>query len=200
MRAAKLAAAAAALKRQSESAAPFALAFVTDAERAPDPLLVARVLPKGAAIILRDYRAPNRAALAAQLKSICDARGLKLLIGADLALAESIGADGVHLPRWHEPERAFPGAMIVSASCHNARELAQANAMGADVALLSPVFPTGSHPGKAGLGAEKFLALAATSPLPVLALGGVDETNAASLVGPNVAGIAAISAFLDGTR
>ncbi|GJL90883.1 MAG: thiamine phosphate synthase [Hyphococcus sp.] len=196
MRAAKLAAAAAALKRQSGLTAPFSLAFLTDAERAPNPLLIARVLPAGAAIILRDYRLPNRAGLAAQLKSICDARDLKFLIGADLALAESIGAYGVHLPRWFEPDRICPDGMVVSAACHNAKELAQADAMGADIALLSPVFATDSHMRAAGLDAEKFLALAAGAPLPVLALGGVDETNALSLAGANVAGLAAIGAFL----
>lgn len=173
------------------------MVFLTDADRVPNPLLIARVLPASAAIVLRDYRSPNRAGLAAQLKSICDARDLKLLIGADFALAESVGAHGVHLPRWFEPERYAPEGMMLSASCHNAKELAQADAMGADVAFLSPVFATASHPGATGFGSEKFLSLAARSPLPVLALGGVNESNAAALTGPNVAGIAAIGAFLD---
>lgn len=195
MRAAKLAAAAAALKRQSGANAPFHLAFLTDAARAPHPLLVARVLPEGSAVILRDYRMPGRAGLAAQLKSVCAARGVRLIVGADVGLARRIGADGVHVPRWFSPAAALDG-LIVTAAAHDGQELARGKALGADLALLSPAFPTGSHSGAGALGSAEFRALAQASPLPVLALGGVDETNAARLTGPNVAGLAAIGAFL----
>lgn len=195
MRAATLAAAADALKRQSVRKAPFALAFLTDAARAPEPVLIARVLPRGSAVILRDYQMAKRAALAAQLKSVCEARGLFLLIGADPGLAERIGADGVHAPRWWAP-RETPPDMLLTAACHDAASLARAAAIGATAALLSPVFATASHPGTDGLGADAFRALAANASLPVLALGGVDETNAHHLAGPNVAGLAAIGAFL----
>ena len=197
MRAAKLAAAANDLKRRSGVSTPFHLAFLTDGRRAPDPLLVARVLPKGAGVILRDYETPRRAALAAQLKSVCAARGVRLLIGADMALAERLGADGVHCPRWFSAARPIPQGMIVTASAHDVAELRRAEAMGADLALLSPAFPTSSHEGEEGLGPAAFRRLAAASPVPVLALGGVDETNAGRLAGANVAGLAAIGAFLD---
>ncbi len=159
------------------------------------PELIARALPAGAAIILRDYGAPDRAHLAARLKAICAPRGVKLLIGAEIGLAERIGADGVHLPRWHMLAARPPAGMIVSAACHDAGELARAKRFGADIALLSPVFGSASHPQSDGLGAEKFKALAAAAALPVFALGGVDETNAMQLAGRNVAGIGAISAF-----
>lgn len=195
MRAAKLAAAAHALKRQSGVSAPFSLAFLTDARRAPQPLPIARVLPEGAAVILRDYDLPHRAGLAAQLKSVCAGRGVKLIIGADTDLAMRLGADGVHLPHWFSPNKPIPKNMIVTASCHDEEDLARAKRAGADLALLSPAFATGSHPGGPWLGMARFNSLAAASPLPVLALGGVDETNARLLAGPNVAGIAAISAF-----
>lgn len=195
MRAAKLAAAAAWLKRQSQADAALSLAFLTDAHRAPHPLLIARRLPSGAAVILRDYNLPRRAGLAAQLKSVCAGRGVKLIIGADTDLAMRLGADGVHLPHWFSPNKPIPKNMIVTASCHDEEDLARAKRAGADLALLSPAFATGSHPGGSWLGMARFNSLAAASPLPVLALGGVDETNARLLAGPNVAGIAAISAF-----
>ncbi len=147
-------------------------------------------------MILRDYDMPRRAGLAAQLKSVTSARGLKLIIGADIELAREIGADGVHCPRWYSPGAALPDGMILTAACHDTAELRRARAMGADLALLSPAFTTGSHPGDGAMGASAFKALAASAPLPVLALGGVLEINARCLTGRNVAGIAAISAFL----
>ncbi|MEZ5893543.1 MAG: thiamine phosphate synthase [Parvularculaceae bacterium] len=196
VRAAKLAAAGRMLKARSGAIAPFSLAFMTDAARAPDPLLIARVMHAGGAIVLRDYRHPKRAALAAQLQSICARRGLKLIVGADIALAQTLGAAGVHLPRWFSPTTPIPKGMIVTASCHDAAELDEAKEKGAQAAFLSPAFATQSHPDARALGAARFKQLAAASPLPVIALGGADEANAPQLCGPNVAGLAAIGAFL----
>lgn len=169
---------------------------MTDQNRAPQPHLIADVLPRGAAVILRDYRHKARAALATQLKSICATRGIFLLVGADPALAEDIGADGVHFPTWHEGPRNAPRGMIITASCHSAADLGDDQTAGVDAVLLSPAFATVSHPGAAALGGDGFRKLAAMSPRPVFALGGVNENNARQLSGANVAGIAAIGAFL----
>ena len=164
----------------------------------PNPEIVARNLPKGAAIILRDYRLPQRQALARRLKSICAARGLLLIIGADPDLAQAVEADGLHMPSWYRSKSAAPQDIIVTTACHRGEDLEEANRFGADVSFLSPVFPTPSHPGQDHLGAQTFRALAAASPLPVLALGGVDERNAEALAGPNIVGLGAIEAFLAG--
>lgn len=196
-RADKLAAAARSLKRQSGVTAPFSLAFLTDQKRAPQAQQIAAVLPRGAAVIFRDYQHTDRAKLAAQLKSICAARGVFLLIGADLALAKDIAADGVHFPSWYKGDRnVLPGA-IKTTSCHSAADLNGVKVADIDIVLLSPALPTASHPGAPALGADKFRKLASKSPRPVLALGGINESNAEQLAGANVAGIAAIGAFLD---
>lgn len=195
-RAANLAAAAARLKRQARAGAPFSLAFMSDAARVPHPEAIARVLPRGGAFILRDYADPRRAALARRLQSICMRRGVLLIVGADLRLAREIGAAGVHLPSWAPAPAQSPGDLVVTAACHSAEDLERAAATGADLALLAPVFSTVSHPDAETLGAARFKAMAAAAPLPVLALGGVDETNADALAGPNVVGLAAIGAFL----
>lgn len=152
-------------------------------------------MPAGAAIVLRDYQSRARAAMARRLRTICTARKAFLIIGADINLARTVNADGVHLPSWFEPGGANLDDLIVTTSCHTRRELSRAARQGADLAFLSPVFTTQSHPGEAHLGPEAFRDLAAASPLPVLALGGVDKTNASQLAGPNVAGLAAIGAF-----
>ncbi len=195
MRSAKLAAAAQSLKRGSDvSGAAFCLAFLTDRALAPEPETIIGALPPGAAVILRDYEAPHRAALAQRLKAVCATHGILFLVGADLTLANNLGADGVHFPSWTDI-RPAPG-MIATAACHSALELEKAAAAGAQLAFLSPVFATQSHPGEQTLGAALFKSIARTSPLPVLALGGVDETNASQLAGRNVTGLAAISGFL----
>jgi thiamine-phosphate pyrophosphorylase len=196
MRATKLAAAAQSLKCAANVSAPFSLAFLTDRTRIPHPEIVARVLPKGTAIILRDYDWAGRDGLARRLKTICSARGLYLLIGADIALAHSINADGFHRPSWCDA-RIAPGAdLIKTVACHSKEDLKHVAKDNADLALLSPAFATPSHPGAPTLGPAAFKNMARASPVPVLALGGVDETNAEALIGPNTVGLAAIGAFL----
>lgn len=193
-RAAKLAAAATGLKRRRGAGAPFCLAFLTDRKRIAQPLAIIRALPAGSAVILRDYDMPKRASFAAQAQSVCARRGLFLFIGADARLAEKIGASGVHWPSWGA-RRASGGALLITAACHSAEDLDEAYRDGANLAFLSPVFLSDSHPGAPALGPARFRRLAAAAALPVLALGGVDEQNAGLLAAPNVAGFGAIGAF-----
>lgn len=197
-RAATLAAAARALNSAGggrAARAPFSLAFLTD-PRGPDPLLMAAALPAGAALILRDYADPQRASRAAALAACCAARGVLFLVAGDARLARAVSAAGVHLRADQldgAPAPRFDG--LISASTHDAAQLAKAGRLGAHAAFLSPVFPTASHPGAAALGPDAFRRLAQAAATPVLALGGVDETSAAALAGENVAGFGAIGAF-----
>jgi thiamine monophosphate synthase len=61
----------------------------------------------------------------------------------------------------------------LSASCHDAQELQQAENLGLDFVVLSPVLPTRSHPDAEVLGWQKFSQLCEQISLPVYALGGM---------------------------
>ncbi|WP_316976000.1 thiamine phosphate synthase [Shumkonia mesophila] len=179
------------------------LILVTDAARLPDPAATIRRLPRGAAVILRHYDAPGRAALARRLAALCRRRGVRLLIAGDWRLAAAVGAGGVHLPeaaaRRGPPARGGGGlrrpGFLVTAAAHSPAALWRAAKAGADAALLSPVFPTASHPGAAGIGAIRFVAWCRRSPLPVYALGGIDRHSARRLKGTGAAGFAALGAL-----
>ncbi len=174
--------------------------LLTDTTRLPDPLRAAAALPRGSAIILRHYDDPEREAMARALLAICRRRSLKLLVAGDWRLAWKLGAHGVHLPEWQlqnpPPRRRTPG-WLVTAAAHSPRALSQAARLGADAALLSPVFATVSHPGAANLGALGLARAARWAPLPIYALGGVNTTNAGRLGPTGIAGIAAISGLAD---
>lgn len=192
----RLAAAARALQAASSASAPFSLVFLTDRRRIANPEPILRTLPKGAAVIFRDDDAPGREAMARRYLSICRARGVFFLVAGDEALAVRIGADGAHRRSCGAWGRRAPDPrFIITAACHSEAEIARAHRLGARLALLSPAFPTQSHPGAEHLGPARFRRLAAASPVPVIALGGVDENNAAGLSGRNVAGLGAIAAF-----
>jgi thiamine-phosphate pyrophosphorylase len=177
-----------------------ALILMTDEVRLPDPLAAARALPKGSAIIMRHTRDDARRKLAEQLAPIARERGLCLLIANDPALAEDVGAGGLHLSEARVGEavqwRDGHPRWLITAAAHSEAAVAVAARAGADAVLVSPVFATESHPGRAPMGIERFLAIARAAPIPIYALGGVTGTNVSQLEGPNVAGIAAIGALI----
>ncbi len=137
-------------------------------------------------------------ALASRLRDMTHACHARLIIHSQADIAAAVDADGVHLAgadihriatvrQWlHDPLKS------VSVSCHNADELGQAAACGADFALLSPVFPTSTHPGTAHLGIDRFQQLAMQAALPVIALGGIDTNNCNTLTGHSMAVITAL--------
>jgi 8-oxo-dGTP diphosphatase len=126
--------------------------------------------------------------LAREVAARCRAHDARLLINADLALAERLDA-GVHLPAAQLMRLARrPDLAWVGASCHDAEELEHAQTLGVDFVVLGPVLPTASHPGAQPLGWARFRELAAGRNLPVYALGGLsiadlDTTRAAGAHG-----------------
>jgi thiamine-phosphate pyrophosphorylase len=111
---------------------------------------------------------------------------------ADSALtAREWGADGIYgSPRALYPRRA---GLLHLATAHGIGELGLAARLGADAALLSPVFPTRSHPGGKVLGAVRFRLLARQAGLPVIALGGMSAARARALGWPRWAAIDGLS-------
>nr|WP_233061299.1 thiamine phosphate synthase [Parvularcula mediterranea] len=78
---------------------------------------------------------------------------------------------------------------------HDEDELVAAFAAQADAAFLSPIFATRSHPEAQAMGRERAVAIAQASPMPLFALGGMDEEKAAELEGTPFQGFGAIDAF-----
>ncbi len=102
----------------------------------------------------------------------------QVLLNADVALAQRIGAHGVQLNATQLGKLSRrPDLPLVAASCHNVAELDHAEALGCDFALLSPVLPTPSHPGAPVLGWDNFAALCAGRTLPIYALGGLSSAD-----------------------
>lgn len=120
--------------------------------------------------------------LAQRVLALAHARGARVLLNGDVALAQEVGADGVQLTATQLAELTErPAVDWCAASCHGVEELHRAEAMGCDFALLSPVLPTRSHLGAPHLGWGNFAAIAAGSSIPVYALGGLsfDDMHAA---------------------
>ena len=159
-------------------------------------------LPEGrVAVQLRAWHldAAERHALGEALRALTRTHGVALLVNGDLELASALEADGVQLPeRGPSVERArarlAPGTLI-GASRHDAAGVTAAAREGASFALLSPVYDV---PGKGpALGLEAFARIAKHSPIPVIALGGVQREHVAGLLAAGAVGIAVIRPAFD---
>jgi len=137
-------------------------------------------------------------AFAARVRDITTQHQAKLIIHSQADIAKAINADGIHLassdiaeiPSIHDWLQ-MP-TMSISTSCHNLHELERSHYFGADFSMLSPVFPTQSHPNAPILGIDVFKQIATTSPLPIIALGGINPDNRPQLQGFCIATIRSI--------
>lgn len=160
-------------------------------------------LPPGSGLVFRHYSLPDRErkALFYAAHRIVQANGDGLVYLAD-SIIKSIRwqADGVHLrgasPRAiSEARRAQRLGLGVTQSVHNLAEMRRAN-LGGATAIVSPVYPTRSHPHGAVLGEEGFAALTRYARVPVIALGGMTATRFAQIAERGAYGWAAIDAFI----
>lgn len=136
-------------------------------------------LPRGSGFVFRHYHLPDgeRRRRFDRLARIARARDLCVVLAGSAWLAQRWRADGSY--------GSHRDAMLASA--HDLRELRRASRAAA--VLLSPVFPTRSHPGGKVLGPVRFRLLAVRSSVPVIALGGMNPHTARRLRWPRWAGI-----------
>ncbi len=145
------------------------------------------------AFVYRHYHLPpeERIARWSKLRRIALSEGHLVILAEDALTAREWGADGIYgAPLSLCPRRE---GLLTIATAHDMREIAQANRAGADAVMLSPVFPTRSHPGAKTLGAMRFLHMAKHALMPVIALGGMDSQNARQLYWPRWAAIDGLS-------
>ena len=124
--------------------------------------------------------------------------GARLILNADPSVLERVDADGVHLTTErlsHYSQRPISNNKLLSCACHNATQLEEAVAMNADLATLSPVQETVSHPGVEAIGWQKFNELIEQIPMPVFALGGMGRADIRRAKGLGGQGVAGIRAF-----
>lgn len=123
----------------------------------------------------------------------------RLLVNGRPDVALAAGADGVHLPAAGLPVRAvrvrFGDRLAIGRSTHSLDEVRRAKEDGADYVTFGPVYDT---PSKRRYGPPVGLALlrqAATTDLPLVALGGVMIDRLGELAAAGAAGAAGIRQF-----
>ncbi|OOZ37301.1 Nudix family hydrolase [Solemya velesiana gill symbiont] len=152
-----------------------------DPER-PEEFLARLGRALGQGLRLVQLRAPGLTesafrTLAQEALSLCrNSPGARLILNSDPRMVTELGADGVHLNSRRLmalDRRPLPEKYWVAASCHNLEELRQAERIGVDFVVLSPVCRTANHPGAEPLGWERFREWVEEIAVPVYALGGM---------------------------
>ncbi|HYB60440.1 MAG TPA: thiamine phosphate synthase [Methylomirabilota bacterium] len=136
---------------------------------------------------------------------VADARGsaTKILVNDRLDVAIATQAAGAHFGEASLPLaavtawRTASGArMTLGVSCHSLESCLAAERVAADYVLFGPVFAT---PSKESFGPpqglDRLARVCRSVRLPVIAIGGVKESNAESCFAAGAAGIAAIRLF-----
>lgn len=135
-----------------------------------------------------------------RLREVTRGFGTRLTLHGAPALALAAGADGVHLPDGGDPAAARdllgPGA-LVGLSVHRLKDAAAVDPAWVDYITASPVFLTASKPGYGpALGTAGLAAFVSASPVPVIALGGIETETAPLCLDAGAVGIAVMGGVM----
>lgn len=164
--------------------------------------VAAAAIRGGATMIqFRDKTASNEqfTAMASKLLRMTRAAGIPLIVNDRVSIAVALRADGVHIGRDDgdplEVRRALPAGMCLGISASNYDDALAMSRAGADYLGVGPVFPTVSKADAApSIGTAELATICRAVGVPVVAIGGIDQSNLQAIRDAGASGIAMISA------
>lgn len=147
----------------------------------------------------KDLSEEAQVALLREIKALAAPFGAAVTVHGALAVAEAAGV-GLHIGAAGDAlaarRRLGPDALI-GQSVHTPFEAEAAPTSALDYVIAGPAFPTASKPGYGpALGAPGLAAIVSATPLPVIAIGGLDTTTIAACHGSRIAGIAVMGGIM----
>jgi thiamine-phosphate pyrophosphorylase len=133
---------------------------------------------------------------AVRLRSIC--RDCIFLINDRVDIALAAEADGVHLGQSDMPcpaaRKLLGDEKIIGVTVHNLAEALQAECIGADYLGVSPIFQTATkHDAGKPAGISLIEEIRSQVEIPLIAIGGINHSNAGDVVRAGADGLCAIS-------
>jgi thiamine-phosphate pyrophosphorylase len=134
-------------------------------------------------------------------------RAIQTIVNDRLDVALAAGAAGVHLGHASAPAREVvrwcragnaPADFLIGVSCHSLEGAQEAERAEASYTYFGPIYETPSKiPFGKPHGLEELAQVANAVSIPVIAIGGINASNAAECIGAGAAGIAAIRMVQD---
>ncbi|GKE11556.1 thiamine biosynthetic bifunctional enzyme TH1, chloroplastic isoform X1, partial [Tanacetum coccineum] len=135
---------------------------------------------------------------------ICRAHSVPLLINDRVDIALACDADGVHVGQSDMPVKTVRSLLgptkIIGVSCKTPEHALKAWEDGADYIGSGGVFPTNTKANNRTIGLDGLKEVCLASKLPVVAIGGINLSNAKSVMElgvVNLEGVAVVSALFD---
>jgi len=121
------------------------------------------------------------------------------VVNDDVEAALALGADGVHLGRGDVgAERAVERGLMLGTSASSVDEAVAGEQLGAAYVGAGPVWATPSKPdADPPIGLDGLAEICEAVSIPVVAIGGIDATNAGACITAGAAGVAVVRAAVD---
>ena len=157
----------------------------------------------GASVVqLRVKHATDREAIVwgRAIRELTRDAGTRFVLNDRFDLALACEADAVHLGQDDLPPKSLPAAarerLAIGRSTHDLAQARTARSEAVDYVAFGPVFGTTSKASEYSLRGTHTLSqiVELVAPLPVVAIGGIDESNVGEIVAAGAAGAAVISA------
>lgn len=138
--------------------------------------------------------------LAREIRSACEQAGALFIMNDDAALTVASGAHGLHLGQTDMPvpdARSFIlPTQIVGSSNNSIEEVVESQAAGVDYLAVGAVFPTSTmgKAARASVGAETIARVKDMVDQPVVAIGGINESNVAEVAATGADAACVVSA------
>src|SRR5439155_9592678 len=117
------------------------------------------------------------------------------VVNDDVEAALRLGADGVHLGRGDAgAERAVTAGLMLGVSAASVQEAQAGEALGATYIGAGPVWETPTKPDDPTIGLDGLSEICEAVAIPVIAIGGVEATNAAECLAAGAAGVEVVRA------
>lgn len=131
-------------------------------------------------------------------REVCSSYGATFVVNDDVEAAIELEADGVHLGR-EDPGvgRAQEAGLLLGLSAQTLGEARTVEREQPDYIGAGPVWPTPTKPDAPALGLDGLRAICVAVEVPVIAIGGVDASNAVACLEAGAAGVAVVRAAAD---
>lgn len=138
--------------------------------------------------------------IAVQVKALTSKYGIPLVINDRLDIALAVDADGLHVGQNDLPASAARKILgnhkLLGVSAANLKEALKAQAEGADYIGVGALFPTNTKTDARWVTLEQLQSIKEAVHIPVVAIGGIQESNALAVKETGIDGIAVASAIL----
>jgi len=122
------------------------------------------------------------------------------LVNDHADIASAVDADGVHLGQDDLPieqaRKVLGKGKLIGISTHSREQAREAERSGADYIGFGPIFQTSTKNAGEAQGLQNLSLVKQSVSVPVIAIGGVNQTNAGAAIDAGADGVAVISAVL----